>query len=95
MTSPSSGNLQYEHSTGVVKSNNDKCTRFHMCFFFLQGNQGMSLSNSGTHTWSGSSQASLSTNSYDLMDKAGKEHIYTTIGLYQVLVLFRVYSEPV
>ncbi|XP_004556873.3 guanylate cyclase 2G [Maylandia zebra] len=47
------------------------------------GNQGMSLSNSGTHTWSGSSQASLSTNSYDLMDKAGKEHIYTTIGLYQ------------
>ncbi|XP_005726008.1 guanylate cyclase 2G [Pundamilia nyererei] len=47
------------------------------------GNQGMSLSNSGTHTWSGSSQASLSTNSYDLRDKAGKEHIYTTIGLYQ------------
>ncbi|XP_030610230.1 guanylate cyclase 2G [Archocentrus centrarchus] len=47
------------------------------------GTQGISLSNSGTQIGSGSSQASLSTSSNDLRDKGGKEHIYTTIGLYQ------------
>lgn len=52
--------------------------------FFFQGAQAVSLSNSGTQIGSGSSQGSLSTSSYDLRDKGGKEHIYTTIGLYQV-----------
>ncbi|XP_029954658.1 guanylate cyclase 2G [Salarias fasciatus] len=47
------------------------------------GGQGVSVSTTRSHSGSGSSQSSFSTNSYDLRDKAGKEHIYITIGLFQ------------
>ncbi|XP_029977660.1 guanylate cyclase 2G [Sphaeramia orbicularis] len=47
------------------------------------GLQGLSLSTTASQTGSGGSQSNFSNNSYSLRDKAGKEHIYTTIGLYQ------------
>ncbi|TKS89500.1 Guanylate cyclase 2G [Collichthys lucidus] len=47
------------------------------------GNQGLSLSNTASHSGSGSSQSNFSNNSYGLRDKTGKEHVYSTIGLYQ------------
>ncbi|XP_028264594.1 guanylate cyclase 2G [Parambassis ranga] len=47
------------------------------------GNPGLSLSTAGSQSGSGSSQSNFSNNSYDLRDKTGREHIYTTIGLYQ------------
>uniref|UniRef100_A0A3Q1AK29 Guanylate cyclase n=2 Tax=Amphiprion ocellaris TaxID=80972 RepID=A0A3Q1AK29_AMPOC len=47
------------------------------------GVQGLSLSTTGSQTGSGSSHSSFSNNSFGLRDKMGKEHIYTTIGLYQ------------
>ncbi|XP_041830331.1 guanylate cyclase 2G [Melanotaenia boesemani] len=47
------------------------------------GNHGVSLSSTGSQSGSGSCQTNFSSNSYDLQDKTGKEHIYTTIGLYQ------------
>ncbi|XP_038592504.1 guanylate cyclase 2G [Micropterus salmoides] len=43
----------------------------------------LSLSTTGSHNGSGGSQSNFSSNSYGLRDNAGKEHIYTTIGLYQ------------
>ncbi|XP_010746852.3 guanylate cyclase 2G [Larimichthys crocea] len=47
------------------------------------GNQGLSLSTTASHSGSGSSQSNFSNNSYGLRDKTGKEHVYSTIGLYQ------------
>ncbi|GAA6214570.1 guanylate cyclase 2G-like [Lates japonicus] len=47
------------------------------------GNQALSLSTTCSQSGSGGSQSNFSSNSYGLRDKAGKEHIYTTIGLYQ------------
>ncbi|KAK2820667.1 hypothetical protein Q5P01_023626 [Channa striata] len=47
------------------------------------GNQGLSLSTTGSRSESGGSQSIFSSNSYGLKDKTGKEHIYSTIGLYQ------------
>lgn len=51
--------------------------------YFIQGNPGISHSSTGSHTGS-SCQSTFSSHSYDLKDKTGREHIYTTIGLYQV-----------
>uniref|UniRef100_A0A087YGM6 Guanylate cyclase n=1 Tax=Poecilia formosa TaxID=48698 RepID=A0A087YGM6_POEFO len=48
------------------------------------GNQGVSQSSAGSHSGSSSCQSTFSSHSYDLRDKTGREHIYTTIGLYQV-----------
>ncbi|KAM6896954.1 guanylate cyclase 2G [Xenentodon cancila] len=47
------------------------------------GNQGLSQSSTGSQSGSGSCQTNFSSNSFDLRDKTGNEHIYTTIGLYQ------------
>ncbi|XP_061564090.1 guanylate cyclase 2G [Cololabis saira] len=47
------------------------------------GHHGLSQSLAGSQSGSGSCHTSLSTNSLDLRDKMGKEHIFTTIGLYQ------------
>ncbi|KAG8008766.1 Guanylate cyclase 2G [Nibea albiflora] len=47
------------------------------------GNQGLSLSTTASHSGSSSSQSNFSNNSYGLRDKGGKEHVYSTIGLYQ------------
>ncbi|XP_054656735.1 guanylate cyclase 2G [Dunckerocampus dactyliophorus] len=47
------------------------------------GVQGMSLSTTRSQSGSGGSYSTLSNNSYGLRDKMGKEHIYSTIGLYQ------------
>ncbi|XP_040885398.1 guanylate cyclase 2G [Toxotes jaculatrix] len=47
------------------------------------GIQALSLSATGSQSGSGGSQSNFSNNSYGLRDKTGKEHIYTTIGLYQ------------
>ncbi|XP_035525034.1 guanylate cyclase 2G [Morone saxatilis] len=47
------------------------------------GTQGLSLTTTASQSGSGGSQSNFSNNSYGLRDKAGKEHIYTTIGLYQ------------
>ncbi|XP_032357621.1 guanylate cyclase 2G [Etheostoma spectabile] len=46
------------------------------------GSQGLSLS-TARHSGSGGSQSNFSNNSYGLRDKTGREHVYTTIGLYQ------------
>ncbi len=61
------------------------------CLCLLQGLQGFSLSTTASQSASASSgsQSSFSNNSYGLKDNTGKEHIYTTIGLYQVPALFR------
>ncbi|KAM9837894.1 guanylate cyclase 2G [Aulostomus maculatus] len=45
--------------------------------------QGLSLSTTASQSGSGGSQSTFSNNSYGLRDKTGREHIYTTIGLYQ------------
>ncbi|XP_029384215.1 guanylate cyclase 2G [Echeneis naucrates] len=45
--------------------------------------QGLSLSTTNSQSGSGGSQTNFSNNSYGLKDKAGKEHVYTTIGLFQ------------
>uniref|UniRef100_UPI0037E771C2 guanylate cyclase 2G n=1 Tax=Semicossyphus pulcher TaxID=241346 RepID=UPI0037E771C2 len=47
------------------------------------GIQGLSLSTTASQSGSNGSQSNFSNNSFGLMDKAGKEHVYTTIGLYQ------------
>ncbi|KAF7654849.1 hypothetical protein LDENG_00064170, partial [Lucifuga dentata] len=47
------------------------------------GMHAVSLSTTASKSASGGSQSNMSNNSYDLKDKVGKEHIYTTIGLYQ------------
>ncbi|XP_072230081.1 guanylate cyclase 2G [Leuresthes tenuis] len=47
------------------------------------GNQGLSLSSAGSQSRSSSCQTNFSSHSYDLRDKAGKENVYTVIGLYQ------------
>nr|XP_046234041.1 guanylate cyclase 2G [Scatophagus argus] len=47
------------------------------------GVQGLSPSTTASQTGSGGSQSTFSNNSYGLKDKTGREHIYTTIGLYQ------------
>ncbi|KAM9716169.1 guanylate cyclase 2G [Menidia menidia] len=47
------------------------------------GNQGLSQGSAGSQSGSGSCQTTFSSSSYDLRDKMGKEHVYTTIGLYQ------------
>ncbi|XP_051274578.1 guanylate cyclase 2G isoform X1 [Dicentrarchus labrax] len=47
------------------------------------GTQGLSLTTTASQSGSGGSQSNFSNNSYGLKDKAGREHIYTTIGLYQ------------
>ncbi|XP_060951342.1 guanylate cyclase 2G [Limanda limanda] len=49
----------------------------------LSGNQALSLTTTGSHSGSGCSKSIFSGNSYGLMDKTGREHIFTTIGLYQ------------
>ncbi|XP_035853753.1 guanylate cyclase 2G [Sander lucioperca] len=46
------------------------------------GSQGLSLSTT-RHSGSSGSQSNFSNNSYGLRDKTGREHVYTTIGLYQ------------
>ncbi|XP_039645021.1 guanylate cyclase 2G [Perca fluviatilis] len=46
------------------------------------GSQGLSLSTT-RHSGSTGSQSNFSNNSYGLRDKTGREHVYTTIGLYQ------------
>ncbi|KPP61551.1 guanylate cyclase 2G-like [Scleropages formosus] len=43
----------------------------------------LSVGTMATQSASGGSQTIVSSNSYGLKDNAGKEHIYTTIGLYQ------------
>ncbi|KAI3365496.1 hypothetical protein L3Q82_010583, partial [Scortum barcoo] len=50
------------------------------------GNQGFCLSTTASQSasMSSSSQSNFSNNSYGLKDNTGKEHIYTTIGLYQM-----------
>uniref|UniRef100_A0A3P8VUU6 Guanylate cyclase n=1 Tax=Cynoglossus semilaevis TaxID=244447 RepID=A0A3P8VUU6_CYNSE len=48
-----------------------------------RGGQGLSLSTTNSHSGSGGSQSNFSNNSYGLRDKAGREHVYITIGLYQ------------
>ncbi|XP_056152688.1 guanylate cyclase 2G-like [Lampris incognitus] len=48
-----------------------------------KGVQTVSLSTTATKSGSGCSQSINSSNSYGLKDKMGKEHIYSTIGLYQ------------
>ncbi|XP_068439859.1 guanylate cyclase 2G [Clinocottus analis] len=45
--------------------------------------QGLSVSTTGSHSRSSGSQSNFSSASYGLKDKAGREHVYTTIGLYQ------------
>ncbi|XP_054898851.1 guanylate cyclase 2G isoform X4 [Poeciliopsis prolifica] len=47
------------------------------------GNQGVSQSSTGSRSGSSSCQSAFSSLSYNLRDKTGREHIYTTIGLYQ------------
>ncbi|XP_071762857.2 guanylate cyclase 2G [Centroberyx gerrardi] len=47
------------------------------------GVQAVSLSTTASKSGSGGSQSILSCNSYGLKDKAGKDHVYSTIGLYQ------------
>ncbi|XP_024141067.2 guanylate cyclase 2G [Oryzias melastigma] len=47
------------------------------------GTHGLSQSSTGSHSGSSSCHTNFSSNSYDLRDKTGREHIYTTIGLYQ------------
>nr|XP_020472207.1 guanylate cyclase 2G-like [Monopterus albus] len=47
------------------------------------GTQGFSLSTTRSQSGSSGSQSNFSSNSYGLRDKNGKEHIYSTIGLYQ------------
>ncbi|MED6257843.1 hypothetical protein ATANTOWER_032383 [Ataeniobius toweri] len=47
------------------------------------GNQGLSQSSTGSHSGNSSCQSTFSSHTYDLRDKTGREHIYTTIGLYQ------------
>ncbi|XP_047232497.1 guanylate cyclase 2G [Girardinichthys multiradiatus] len=47
------------------------------------GNQGICQSSTGSHSGNSSCQSNFSSHSYDLRDKTGREHIYTTIGLYQ------------
>nr|XP_057933987.1 guanylate cyclase 2G [Doryrhamphus excisus] len=49
----------------------------------VSGLQGLSLSTTRSQSGSGGSYSTLSNNSYGLRDKMGKEHIYSTIGLYQ------------
>ncbi|KAM4624579.1 guanylate cyclase 2G [Polymixia lowei] len=48
-----------------------------------KGVHAVSLSTTASKSLSGGSQSIVSSNSYGLKDKAGKEHIYATIGLYQ------------
>ena len=57
-----------------------------VCLCLLQGNQALSLTNSGSQSGSAGTKSIFSNNSYGLMDKAGRENIFTTIGLYQVVV---------
>ena len=64
-----------------------------LCLF--QGIQGLALSTTGSQSGSGGSQSTFSNNSYGLRDKTGKEHVYTTIGLYQVAVLVRDLNDAV
>ncbi|MEQ2266557.1 Guanylate cyclase 2G, partial [Xenotaenia resolanae] len=52
--------------------------------YVFQGNQGLSQSSTGSHSGNSSCQSTFSSHSYDLRDKTGREHIYTTIGLYQM-----------
>ncbi|XP_075314341.1 guanylate cyclase 2G [Odontesthes bonariensis] len=47
------------------------------------GNQGLSQSSAGSQSGSGSCQTNFSSHSYGLKDKAGKENVFTVIGLYQ------------
>ncbi|XP_041672123.1 guanylate cyclase 2G [Cheilinus undulatus] len=47
------------------------------------GAQGLSLATTASQSMSSSSQSTFSNNSLGLRDNTGKEHIYTTIGLYQ------------
>ncbi|XP_069373770.1 guanylate cyclase 2G isoform X2 [Paralichthys olivaceus] len=49
----------------------------------LSGNPGLSMTTTGSQSWSGGSKSNFSSNSYGLRDKTGREHIYITIGLYQ------------
>ncbi|XP_076007873.1 guanylate cyclase 2G [Genypterus blacodes] len=51
----------------------------------LAGMRAVSLSTTASKSGSGSggSESNLSNASYDLRDKAGKEHVFTTIGLFQ------------
>lgn len=61
-----------------------------VCLCLIQGIQGLSISTTGSQSGSGGSQSTFSNNSYGLRDKTGRENVYTTIGLYQVPVLFEV-----
>ncbi|XP_008289731.1 guanylate cyclase 2G [Stegastes partitus] len=47
------------------------------------GGHGVSFSTTCSQSGTGSSISSFSNNSFGLRDKMGKEHVYTTIGLYQ------------
>lgn len=54
----------------------------------IQGKPSVSLSTSRTLSGSGGSHSTLSHNSCGFKDKMGKEQIYATVGLYQVLTMF-------
>ena len=55
-----------------------------VCLCLLQGFQAVSLSTTASQSCSSGSQSNFSNNSYGLKDKTGREHVFTTIGLYQV-----------
>lgn len=60
----------------------------------FQGGQALSLNTSPSKSGSGGSQTMISTNSFGLKDKNGKETIYTTIGVYQVQKVKGSNSSP-
>lgn len=61
-----------------------------VCLCLLQA-QGLSLSTASQSVSSGS-QSTFSNNSCSFRDKAGKEHVYSTIGLYQVPALLTLHA---
>lgn len=50
----------------------------------FQGGQSLSLHTTPSKSGSGGSQTMISSNSFGLKDKNGKQTIYATVGLYQV-----------
>lgn len=64
------------------------CSQVCLCLLQVQG---LSLSTASQSVSSGS-QSTFSNNSCGFRDKAGKEHVYSTIGLYQVPALFTLHA---
>lgn len=85
----------------VVELKSERCVtvpadRFVWCVVSLcQGAQQLSLSTTASQNGSGGSQSNFSANSYGLKDRGGKEHIYTTIGLYQVPAPFSEQTKSI